>query len=186
MRSAASSEGSSPIGRGTSSTRSRPARGYVAGNAALDVVSTWEMALIALFAPFFVWAVYEWLRRNEIDETKIIPLGAGIYGAPSSASSLGGTRRAAISGSRKDLRVPGGRDQPLLAARRHRRDHGDRCPVRPRPDLRPRQVDRASRSRRGGVEGLDEASWHVGSDASSAGASRSAPVGTAAPARPET
>jgi ammonium transporter, Amt family len=60
-----------------------PLSGYVAGNAALDVVSTWEMALIALFAPFVVWAVYEWLGRKGIDETKIIPLGlgAGIYGA---------------------------------------------------------------------------------------------------------
>ncbi|HEX5949991.1 MAG TPA: ammonium transporter [Actinomycetota bacterium] len=60
-----------------------PLAGYVAGNAALDVVSTWEMALIALFAPFFVWAVYEWLHRTGIDETKVIPLGlgAGIYGA---------------------------------------------------------------------------------------------------------
>jgi ammonia channel protein AmtB len=60
-----------------------PLAAYVAGNAALDVVSTWEMALIALFAPFFVWAVYELLRRNGIDETKIVPLGlgAGLYGA---------------------------------------------------------------------------------------------------------
>ena len=41
------------------------------------------MALIALFAPFFVWAVYEWLHRTGIVETKVIPLGlgAGIYGA---------------------------------------------------------------------------------------------------------
>jgi ammonium transporter, Amt family len=60
-----------------------PLAGYVAGNAAFDVVSTWEMALIALFGPLFVWGVYEWLQRNGIDETKIIPLGlgAGIYGA---------------------------------------------------------------------------------------------------------
>ena len=60
-----------------------PLAGYVAGSAAFDVVSTWEMALIALFGPLFVWGVYEWLRRNGIDETKIIPLGlgAGIYGA---------------------------------------------------------------------------------------------------------
>lgn len=60
-----------------------PLGGYVAGNAALDVVSTWEMALIALFAPIVVWAVHEWLRRNGIDESKVIPLGlgAGIYGA---------------------------------------------------------------------------------------------------------
>jgi Amt family ammonium transporter len=60
-----------------------PLAGYVAGNAALDVVSTWEMALIALFAPLVVWAVSEWLRRSGIDESKIIPLGlgAGLYGA---------------------------------------------------------------------------------------------------------
>jgi ammonia channel protein AmtB len=60
-----------------------PLAGYLAGTAAFDVVSTWEMALIALFAPFFVWAVYSWLRRDGIDETKIIPLGlgAGLYGA---------------------------------------------------------------------------------------------------------
>jgi len=60
-----------------------PLAGYLAGTAAFDVVSTWEMALIALFAPLFVWAVYEWLYRNGIDETKVIPLGlgAGIYGA---------------------------------------------------------------------------------------------------------
>jgi ammonia channel protein AmtB len=60
-----------------------PLAGYVAGTAAFDVVSTWEMALIALFAPFFVWAVYAWTQRNGIDETKIIPLGlgGGLYGA---------------------------------------------------------------------------------------------------------
>lgn len=60
-----------------------PLAGYLAGNAAFDVVSTWEMALIALPAPLIVWGVLEWLRRNRIDETKIIPLGlgAGIYGA---------------------------------------------------------------------------------------------------------
>lgn len=60
-----------------------PLAGYLAGTAAFDVVSTWEMALIAMFAPFFVYAVYETLHRYEIDEHKVIPLGlgGGLYGA---------------------------------------------------------------------------------------------------------
>ncbi len=76
----------------------------MAGNAALDVVSTWEMALIALFAPFFVWAVYEWLRRNEIDETKIIPLGlgAGIYGALVVGFVAWGDKTGGYLGSRRE------------------------------------------------------------------------------------
>lgn len=60
-----------------------PIAGYLAGTAAFDVVSTWEMAIIAMGGPLVVWAVYEWLHRNRIDETKVIPLGlgAGLYGA---------------------------------------------------------------------------------------------------------
>jgi ammonia channel protein AmtB len=60
-----------------------PLAGYVAGTAAFDVVSTWQMMLIALGGPLFAWMVYDWLHRREIDETKVIPLGlgAGIYGA---------------------------------------------------------------------------------------------------------
>jgi ammonia channel protein AmtB len=60
-----------------------PLAGYVAGTAAFDVVTPWEMLVIALFAPFVVWVVHEALHRAQIDEAKVVPLGlgAGIYGA---------------------------------------------------------------------------------------------------------
>jgi ammonia channel protein AmtB len=60
-----------------------PLAGYIAGTAAFDVVAPWQMMLIALFAPLFTWAVYEWLHARGIDESKVVPLGigAGIYGA---------------------------------------------------------------------------------------------------------
>jgi len=60
-----------------------PLAGYISGTAAFDVVSTWQMTLIAIGGPLFTWMVYDWLHRSRIDETKVIPLGlgAGLYGA---------------------------------------------------------------------------------------------------------
>jgi ammonia channel protein AmtB len=60
-----------------------PLAGYAAATPMLDVVTPWEMLVIALFAPFVVAAVYEACHRAGIDEAKIVPLGigAGIYGA---------------------------------------------------------------------------------------------------------
>lgn len=59
-----------------------PIAGYVSGAAAFDVLMPWEMLLIALPAPLFMYAVYKLLVRWGIDERRIIPLGLGpgLYG----------------------------------------------------------------------------------------------------------
>jgi ammonia channel protein AmtB len=60
-----------------------PLSGYVAGTPGFDVYKPWEMLIIALFAPLFVFAVHAWLEHRHIDESKIVPLGvgAGTFGA---------------------------------------------------------------------------------------------------------
>ncbi len=59
-----------------------PMAGYVAGASGLDVYLPWQMFLVAMGAPFVVYAVYEFLHKLKIDEHKLIPLfiGAGTYG----------------------------------------------------------------------------------------------------------
>jgi ammonium transporter, Amt family len=164
-----------------------PLAGYVAGNAALDVVSTWEMALIALFAPFFVWAVYEWLRRNEIDETKIIPLGlgAGIYGALVVGFVGWGDATGGYFGIEDGTYAfQGAEINPLWQLIGIGATMGiaflagvvliygvDKWIGLRVPDEEE-------------VEGLDEVSWHVSTGGASAPPASGAPIGTA-PARPE-
>jgi len=164
-----------------------PLAGYVAGSAALDVVSTWEMALIALFAPFFVWAVYEWLRRSEIDETKVIPLGlgAGIYGALVVGFVAWGDKTGGFPGAEGTYAFQNAEINPLWQLVGIGVTMGiaflsgvvliygvDKWIGLRVPDEEE-------------VEGSDEAAWHVGAEASMAGGPRRAPIGTA-PARPET
>ena len=164
-----------------------PLAGYVAGNAALDVVSTWEMALIALFAPFVVWAVYEWLRRNEIDETKIIPLGlgAGIYGALVVGFVAWGDKTGGYFGiTEGTYAFQGAEINPLwqligIAATMGIAVVAGVVLIYGLDKVMGLRVPDEEE-----VEGLDEVSWHVSTGGASSSPASGAPIGTA-PARPE-
>jgi ammonia channel protein AmtB len=164
-----------------------PLAGYLAGTAAFDVVSTWEMALIALPAPLIVWAVYEWLRRNEIDETKIIPLGlgAGIYGALVVGFVAWGDKTGGYFGlAEGTYAFQGAEINPwwqligIAATMGIAFLSGVVLIYGVDKWIGLRVPDEEE------IEGSDEASWHVGAEAPRA-APRGAPMG-AAPARPET
>ena len=60
-----------------------PLAGYVSGTAGFDVFRPWEMLIVALFAPLFVFAGYKTMAKLKIDEQKVVPLAlfGGIYGA---------------------------------------------------------------------------------------------------------
>lgn len=59
-----------------------PFAGYVAGAAAMDVYEPWQMFLVSAGAPFFSYAVYEFLGRKSVDDHKLLPVfaTAGVYG----------------------------------------------------------------------------------------------------------
>ena len=59
-----------------------PFAGYVVGAPAFDIYEPWQMLLVALFAPFVAYVVYEFMQRREIDEHKLGPLflGVGSFG----------------------------------------------------------------------------------------------------------
>jgi ammonia channel protein AmtB len=60
-----------------------PISGYVACSPLFDIAVIWQVALIALFAPFVTLACGKCVSRMGIDEPKIaaLALGPGIYGA---------------------------------------------------------------------------------------------------------
>jgi ammonium transporter, Amt family len=77
-----------------------PLAGYVAGAAAFDVYSPWQMFLVALGAPFVAYLTYEFLQKRRIDEHKLIPLfaGAGSYGLIMVGLIKAGTPRSGYLG----------------------------------------------------------------------------------------
>lgn len=53
-----------------------PLSGYLIGVSGFDVVKPWEMLLLGLIGPFVVAYVYNYLHDREVDESKVVPLGA--------------------------------------------------------------------------------------------------------------
>lgn len=56
--------------------------GYIAGVPSYDIFEPWQMLLVSLPAPVFVYLVMEGIQKLGIEDSKLVPLGlgSGIYG----------------------------------------------------------------------------------------------------------